>query len=256
MFVRDIYRSESIDEIEIKFLGQYGRRGEKRAPRRKPTQEEIRRNNQRNREKYVRRLIQLNFKEGDWWLTFTAKKGAFTTTAQLVDACRKLRRKLRRIYKKLGEEFKYIYRLEIGERGGLHFHILINQIDGLSLEQIKEIWRACGGWSVNIQPTYQDGGYKDLAEYICKEPPAEYKGQISMSHYEIETLCRYQPSRNLKKPERERKIFRRRTVEKMIRDGIKPTEGYVLDKDSIEIGVNPYTGWSYINYRQYKVRRE
>lgn len=257
MYRLDIYDSPEVREVEIKHPGKYGKKGERRAPHRKPTKADMERVNQKNREKYVRRLIQLNFKEGDWYLTFTPKKeNTWRTVDEIKEACRKIRRKLRDLYKKLGEAFKYIYRLEIGKQGGLHFHMLINAVEGVTLTRIRDMWRECGGWNVNNQPTYLDGGYQDLAEYICKEPPAEYKGQITMSHYEIETLSKYQPSRNLIKPEPIRKKFKRRTVEKMIRDGIEADPGFILDKESIEIGVNPYTGWSYINYRQYRIRRQ
>lgn len=37
-------------------------------------------------------------------------------------------KKVRKRYRKLGKELKYIYRLQIGKRGGPHVHILVNRI--------------------------------------------------------------------------------------------------------------------------------
>lgn len=41
-----------------------------------------------------------------------------------------------------------------------------------------------------------------------------------------------------------------RTVRKIIDTGPKPTEGYYIDKNSLKMGVNLYSGLSYIKYTE------
>lgn len=240
-------------ETEIYFKGSCGRKGEGPAKRKKPSKEEMAAVNYRHRVKKLRRKMQANFVPGDMFLTLKPIKGCGWTLLDLKKAREKFLRALKILYKKHGAELKYIYRQEIGEKGGLHFHLLINDI-GISLNEIKTLWQRFGGYTVNAQPIRDEGGYEDLAEYIVKEPPAKIKGQITMDAYELDKLSRYGCSRNLIEPETETKVYTRKTVEEIIRYGVKADDGYYLDKDSVYIGVNPYTGYSYIFYRQYKIK--
>ena len=253
MFYKKNVDTPRMRETEIYYKGEYGRKGESLPKRRKPTKEEMDQANYRHRVKELRRVIQMNFTEEDHLLTFKPKRGCGWTIEDLIKAWKKFSRKLRALYKKHGRELKFIYRLEIGKKGGLHFHLLINEA-GITLNEITEIWKSVGGHNVNSERLYDDGGYEDLAEYIVKASPSEIKGQITMDSYQLEKLSRYGCSRNLKRPEPEIKEYSRRTVEEIIRYGVKPDEGYYLDKDSVYIGKNPYTGYSYIFYRQYKIQ--
>ena len=253
MYIRKNYNSPRMAEIEIYYKGQYGGRGESLAKRRKPTKEEMDRANHRHRVKELRRVIQLNFTEADHLYTFKPVKNCGWTVADLKKARERFTRKLRSLYRKHGIDLKFIYRQEIGKKGGLHFHMLINEA-GITLNEICEIWKSCGGHNVNVEPLYDEGGYEDLAEYIVKASPYEIEGQITMDSYQLEKLSRYGCSRNLQRPEPEVKEYSRRTVEEIIRYGVKADDGYYLDKDSVYIGTNPYTGYSYIFYRQYKIK--
>ena len=60
---KDVWHFPGSNEYEYKFIGNYGAKGEKRHKRQKATQEQIRKQNQRNKEKRVRRLIKANFKD-------------------------------------------------------------------------------------------------------------------------------------------------------------------------------------------------
>ena len=75
MYWKDIWRFKNSVEYEIKYKGKYGAKGEKRAKRKKATPEQIKMQNQRNREKNVRRLIKANFGENDYWITLKYPKG-------------------------------------------------------------------------------------------------------------------------------------------------------------------------------------
>lgn len=64
-----IYDLGDVVEHEFTFMGNYGAKGEKRAPRTKATPEQMERQNHTNKVKRVRRVILLNFQPWDLWLT-------------------------------------------------------------------------------------------------------------------------------------------------------------------------------------------
>ena len=70
-----IYRSANVIEHEFSYKGKYGAKGEKRAPKKRITKEQIKRQNQTNKENHIRRTIQLNFKEGDLWCCLQYPEG-------------------------------------------------------------------------------------------------------------------------------------------------------------------------------------
>ena len=74
MYVRKIFDMGWVKQIEKYYPGNYGAPGKKRGPKQKRTPEDIARQNQRNREKKVQRIILANFKEGDWHLVLGYKK--------------------------------------------------------------------------------------------------------------------------------------------------------------------------------------
>ena len=89
-----IYRSHwGIEHVFI-FQGKRGGKNEKRAERKKATPEDIRRQNHRNKVNYIRRTIQLNFRQGDLWLTLTYPKG---TRLPIGEVTRDFQRFLRRM---------------------------------------------------------------------------------------------------------------------------------------------------------------
>ena len=71
----DTFRFSNSTEYEIKWAGKYGAKGEKRTARHKATPEQMKKQNQINREKYVRRLIKANFFPDDLWITLKYPKG-------------------------------------------------------------------------------------------------------------------------------------------------------------------------------------
>ena len=83
-------------------------------------------------------MIKWNFGQYDFWMTITYRKGDRPTWEQMVKDVQDLIRKVRRKYKRMGKELKYIYRLAIGKRGGPHIHILVNRIqaDGTATDMI------------------------------------------------------------------------------------------------------------------------
>lgn len=243
-------------EREYKYKGRYGAKGEKRAEKVKATPEQIKKQNQRNREKTIRRLIKANFMPADLWCTLKYPAGTRKPIKEVMKDIRKFHDAMRREYKKAGEPYKFIYRVEIGKHGGIHIHILINR---MAPEHATDILIA-KHWKpgrVHFENLHETGGYKDLGKYIVKQPDEETWKQMSLFRKEEQKiLIRYSSSRNLIRPEPERKDYKHRTVRKIIEEGPKPTKGYYIDKESVYCGVNRYTGMSYLQYTEVLINQK
>lgn len=249
MYWIDTWRFSHSIEYEIKYAGKYGAKGEKRKKRKKATPEQIKKQNQQNREKYVRRLIKANFTLGDYWATLKYPEGTRKTIKQIRKDLKGFLDSVRKAYKKHGKLFKFILRIEIGKNGGIHIHILFNRGNIKNVDMlIQQKWKH---GRVNFQTLYEEGGYDRLAKYIVKEPDEEQYEQLQLFEQEEQKqLVKYSTSRNLIRPQAERKFYRRRTVRKVIENGPQPSAGYYIDQDSVVMGENPYTGMSYIHYTE------
>lgn len=231
-------------EYEFTFKGDFGKKGEKRAERKKATPEQIKKQNQRNKENTVRRLMKANWGENDYWLTLKFPAGTKMRIEEVKDKLSLFLRRTRDAYKRRNQMFKFIYRIEIGKRGSPHIHILVNRIPDADL-MIKKNWEY---GRVYFGLAYEEGGFRKLAEYIVKPPDDEVD--------EKKETVAYNTSRNLIRPVPEIKSYWRRTVEKMIRNGPKPTPGFFIIPDSIVSGVNPYTGMSYLKYEEVRLKKK
>ena len=253
MHKQEVYRFYNSIEYEYKFIGKYGAKGEKRAPKTKATPEQIKKQNQRNREKKVRRLIKANFHPYDFWNCLKYPAGTRKTTEEYKKDLKDFLDKMRKEYKKLGEVFKFIYRMEISTKGGIHLHILVNRLKKTDTDVlIQKCWKH---GRVNFQSIYECGGYERLANYIVKQPDELEEEQLSLfPEEERKQYVKYSTSRNLVRPEPERKVYTRWTLRKLIEEGPKPTPGFYIDKESIVCGINPYTGMSYYHYTEYRIK--
>ncbi|MCI7129612.1 MAG: hypothetical protein MSA09_03440 [Lachnospiraceae bacterium] len=239
-------------EHEFKFQGKYGAKGEKRAKRKKATPEQVKRQNQWNKENTVRRTIKGNFSEGDLWVTLKYPKGTRKTLEEVEADVKRFIDQMRKEYKKRGQPFKWIRRIEIGERGGIHAHMIMNRIAGADTDLIAQgIWSKITGGRINYSNLYSAGGYKKLAKYITKQPNEEQEKQLSVfSTAERKKLVKYSSSKNLIRPQPVKKKSHWRTMRRMIKDGIKPKEGYYVDPESVYYGINPFNGMTYLKYTE------
>lgn len=237
----DVYRFRNSNEYEYKFVGKFGKKGEKRKRRERPTPEQMARQNQRNRENRVRRKAKANFLEGDYWATLKYPRGTKRRYREVMKDLSGFLRRMRGRYQRRGGTLKYIWRVEISKRGSPHIHILINRIPDTDV-MVRECW---GMGGVNLTLAYEEGGFARLAAYIVKPPDQGQDPEGETKHYGC--------SKNLAMPEPERHEYRRRTVERMVRDGIEPTSGYYIDRASVYYGTNPYTGHTYLKYIEYKL---
>lgn len=107
-------------------------------------------------------LANANFKEGDYFATYTFKRGLLPTTIEeCEDIWKKYRRKLRDYYKKQGKSFKYLYVFEFdGVRP--HFHILFNN-DSINLADLPK-WEY-GNPKIELLDNRE---YHTIGEYFVK----------------------------------------------------------------------------------------
>lgn len=251
---KDIWKFPNSIEYEFKYAGGYGAKGEKRTKKKKATPEQIKKQNQLNREKRMRRLIKANWIPDDLWTCLKYPKGEKVTTKRLNSDLKKFTDGMRKEFKKRGEPFKFVIRKGIGENGGVHVHILCNRARGEPQTDvlIKELWTQ---GAVNFESIYEAGGYEKLANYIVKIPKEEEEEQLSLfPEEEQKEYIKYSTSRNLIRPEPERKVYSKWTMRKIIEDGPKATDGYFVDKNSIVHGINPYTGMSYYHYTEVRIK--
>lgn len=254
------YVSPNYIEHEIYFAGNYGAKGEKRAEREKPTPLQIAKNNQWNRIKRMRRTLQLNFYPGDYWITVKYKAGTRKDIKEVKADVKKFLDGLRKKYKARGQPLMFVYRIEIGKRGGLHCHMVINRIpDGDLL--MRDSWKAAtdDAGAIDYQTIDDSGGFGGLAEYICKKPDVEHLGQIEFTFRDEDRkkILAVSSSRNLKRPEPIRKEYHHWTLKRILTGelDIKPTEGFYIDKDSVRKGVNKFTGLSYLYYTEVRIKQ-
>lgn len=248
-YIRKFYDSGKSRGYEYCFAGMYGRKGERRTKRRKATPEQIKKQNQWTRKKKYRWLIEYNFNEGDVLTTLKYKRGERPSMDEVVREFKAFRLRMRRAYKKRGLDLKYVYRIEIGKRGGVHIHVLINYTEDI-LRLVRDSWKP---GQANIETVY-DITNGEIADYLTKLPEGIIEGQMTfLEAKDQKKVLRCDHSRNLIMPEPEVKKYSRRTVERMIRDGIKPSEGYYIDKESIWYGINPFTGYTHLHYKEIKI---
>lgn len=247
-YIVDIYKFPDSTEYEFKWAGNYGAKGEKRRAKVNPTPEQVRKQNQWKREKYSRRVLKLNFTKDDLWCTLLYPQGTRKPVEEVKADMQKFLRKLRVRYKKRGEDLKFMYRIEIGSRGGIHVHMICNDSRGDPAidKVVQSLWKSGRVHFERFGGEEED--YEKLADYIVKEPDEEQKKKTKKE--EQKALIAFSTSRNLIRPVAVRKEYKRKTVRKMIEDGIEASEGFVVVKESILQGVNPYTGMSYLYYTE------
>jgi hypothetical protein len=213
--------------------------GEKREPKKKVTSEAQYEINRRKAERDLRRLMNTNFRDGDFLVRLDFFKEDRPDGSMMQEMVRKFLRRMREALKRIGQELKYIYVIEIGPRGGRHVHLMISRCE---LELIRKCWTHGG---IHIDPLNSGGQYKKIAAYFIKysERTRQTEGQL--------VGRRWNPSRNLKKPI----IKKRRIGAKRYRENIRVPEGYVLDQESVVYGVADYSGYAYFSYSVIDIRR-
>ena len=142
--------------------------------------------------------------------------------------------KMSRRIKKV-KKFKYIAITERGrKREALHHHMVIEG-DPFLLREITRLW----GNHIKISQMYEEGAYKDLAEYFCK---------VETKEEQTKGRSKYHRSRNLKEP-----TVRTRLVAGGITEDPVVPKGYELVRDSVVNGFNEFV---FMKYQSYMIRKQ
>lgn len=207
-------------------------KGRKRSKRVNPTSERQKKINDRHLVKRLTRLLNANFNGECWYITFDYKKEERPgSVEELHRHEQKLLRDLRKVYKKAGSIFKYVWTAEVGERGGAHIHMVVSPID---IRLLRNIWPY--GWTT-IKPMEKSGQYRRLAEYFIK-----YFQKTRKTNEQIQKKS-YNPSKNLVRPVAKTKPMKGNTFSREI----KVPSGWYLDKDSLREGITE-DGYEFIYY--------
>ena len=212
----------------------YGAPSKKRSRRMRDTPKAMSKYNNHKRAEKLQMLILENFVKGFHITLDYPKDNRPATYKEAEDNLKKCLYKVSRRLKKQGQQFKYIAITERGKRAAaLHHHLII---EGRS-EIFEELVRAWGN-HVKIFQMYEEGAYKDLAEYFCK---------LETKEEQTKGGSRYHRSRNLKEP-----IQKTAFAEGQIRDEPVIPPGYVLVPETLVNGFNELIG---VRYQRYTLRK-
>ena len=170
MYERLTWKFKDSWEIKERHSGKYGAPKEKRTERKKPTPEEMRENNRRNRIAKNRRLIKWNFvPEEDYWVTFTYRPDQRPEDRkQALKIMENFRKCLHRRFDKAETTMKWICITEIGSKG--------------------------------IKLLYKEGDFQGLARYLCKESKINRSRNLIEKDPEIELMKRGTWTEEIKVP--------------------------------------------------------
>lgn len=242
-YIESITRAGRTIEVERYYSNRYGSKGQRRADKVKPTPEDMVAINNRHAEKKLRRLINENFGAGDYHLVLSYQRNKgdpHRTPEEMRDDAARFMRALRREYKKLGKELKYIHVPEVGTKGARHHHLIVNQIPP---DIIQRCWPH---GRININPLDQSGQYKDLASYLVK-----YSSKAIRDPAERISGKRWNASKNLRHPISKKRIISSRAffrTEPRIPPRLRG-KAYI-DADSVAVGIHSaeYYGYGFMRY--------
>lgn len=212
-----------------------------RQARRKKTKEEMDEANLRQAARKLTRKINANFRPGDWHLILTYRKDARPEPEEAKKQLKDFISGAREIYKKNGFALKYIHTTEYLNKG-IHHHIIINNINTGKLttaDIVRKLWKGKG--NPKFVPLYDNGEYKQLADYFIKETRKTRKDNPHKQSYSC--------SRNLIIPQPEKRI---RKVKKTWDMDPRPRKGYYIDQDTLYNGTDKL-GYPYQRYVMVKI---
>ena len=222
-------------QVEVKRYYAPGQCRGARAQKSKNTKKAAAEVNRRNAVEKLSWLLQENFKVDDWHFSPTFAPNCMppdeATAKKLFQDT--FLTPVRRLYKKLGAECKYIWTIGTSSRGRLHIHLVLNHIDGLEFHQLKKLWKY--GQLRVCNTLYADGRYKDLAAYLIDQSKPSGKCEKGQKKY----CC----SKNLQMPEIQKRIIKRgfwRKEKPGIPDYFRGK--YTIDINSIENYVRDFDG--------------
>ncbi len=236
-YQRKVYEFPNAVEVEEYHSARFGAPGQERAEKAKPTPEQMEKVNQWKREKTCRHKLRTYFHEHDYFATLTYEKDKRPETME--QACRHFRAfisRVKRRFKKVGQELRWIRNIEVGTKNGWHIHMAINRIPGIDLI-LTECWQY-GYVDIKLLRRFRE--FAKVAAYLTKTPKTDNRLREA----------NYSSSRNMPVPEPKKKTYRHWRTWKEPR--VK--EGWYLDKESLVEGINPVTGYPFRHYTLLRMR--
>lgn len=242
-YIKEICKAGKTIEISKYYSFRWHIKGEKRERAEDESSEAQKRINQRQAETKLRRILNTNFRDGDYLLTLDFYKTNLPRGSdEMQELTSKAIRKMRAILKRQGldKEWKYVYVKEVGKRSSRHIHMVMTKTD---IEILRKCWPYGG---IHLQPLYSNGQYGQIAAYFIKYAikTEENEGMLIGK--------RWYGSRNLKKPIVRKKVITANEFRKEAKD----IKGYRVIPDSISEGVSELTGFEFFSYMMIRTDKE
>ena len=243
------FRQGEIVDVEEYHDGRYGAPGKRRAKKEKPTKEQVRAVNRRNRETRCRQRLLSYFTYGDCFATLTYRPEK--RPADMKEAKRDFgdfMRLVRKEYGKRGYKATWIRNIERGTKGAWHIHLVITEV-GDTASILQRAWAKGGIWCVEIRKRkFYDEDFSKLAAYMTKnECTVETKSDGTPAKPRLREAS-YGTSRNMPLP--------KPRVDRLVRwkKEPKPGKGYYIAR--MYEGINPVTGYKYRKYTMIRLNRK
>lgn len=245
MYIRRTWRAGRTVEVKKTYSARYGRK----IPRSEnvgittKAQEEV---NRRNAIAELRRILNANYKPGDWHAIFTypnAKPPSPKQADRDMDIFIPL---LRKLYRQMGVELKYVQPTEYKHKR-IHHHMVIPNLPG-GMEPVRRLWKQVVAEAYYTkkereqgEPRYlrfpwspldDSGQYGELAEYLIKETDK------SRNDPDAIRKRRYRQSRNLIHPKPVVEII---DAKKWKKEAAQ-RKGYYIDKNGSFEGISEQNG--------------
>lgn len=212
----------------------FGAPGKRRKRKKMETPEAMAKYNNHKRAEKLQMLMLLNFDKGYHVILDYPKNKRPETYEEAEDNLKKCLYKVSRKLKRQEEKFKYLAITERGKiREALHHHLIIES-DPKVLKELTDAW----GNHIKFAQMYEEGAYKDLAEYFCKVETKEEK---------TKGKSKYHRSRNLKEP-----IIKSRIVSGPLKEDPVIPKGYEIIPESVVSGFNDFSG---IRFQKYMIKK-
>ena len=217
-------------EVEKHYSGRYGKKC-KRGARRSPTTEEQMEINRRRAEDHLRRLLNANFRGGDWHLVIGYSREYSPTPEEAKQHREKFLRGYREWCKKEGRPVRYVAVTEYKNRR-IHHHVVIEAMPHGVLAGLWTYGRP------HITPLDNTGDYRLLAEYLIKETEKTFRESGAAQNK------RWTQSKGLIIPQPKVEIIKAETW----RDDPRPPKNHILLRDTLMMGVDRFTGQPWQRY--------
>ena len=134
--------------------------------------------NNKNAKRYFNQLAKSNFNITDYHTSLTYSKenmpGSVEEAEKIVT---NYFRRLKRLRAKKGlPPLKYLLVTEIGQRGKIHHHVIMN--GGLSRDEVEDLWRKLG-YANTDRLQFDAKGIEGLCNYLCKDPQGKRRWKQS-----------------------------------------------------------------------------